>query len=277
METTTHIAVHLPVSGETQELVLAVLSSLPFEGCEEKEEELIVHIKAEDFREDSLQAQLALLPFSVPYSLTSQSDQNWNALWEASYDPILLGDFCRIRAPFHPPSPYVQHELIIQPQMSFGTGHHETTQSMMYLMQEVDFEQKVVLDMGCGTGVLGILAEKLGASEVECMDIDTRCIDNSLENCQLNQTATVVVRLREEMWKPADGRFDIILANINLNILTHDIPLYHRGLKKGGLLMLSGFYQSDSPVLLTILHNLGFEERSQKVRNKWAALSLRKN
>ena len=260
-----------------QEWVLAILSALPFEGCEEKKEELVVHMKVADFREEALKEQLAMLPFSVPYTLTYQSEQNWNSLWEASYEPIILGNFCGIRAPFHSPLTSVRHELIIQPQMSFGTGHHETTQSVMLLMEEVEFEGKVVLDMGCGTGVLGILAENLGATEVLCMDIDERCIDNSLENCQLNQTAAVNVRLREEMWKPRVRKFDIILANINLNILSHDLPLYDQGLKKGGSLMLSGFYQSDCPVLLALLLDLGYQEVSRKVNNKWAALSLRKN
>ena len=272
-----YISVHFPLVADQQAIVIAILSPLPLIGFEEKPDELLVHFSTDAFEEQALKEQLDMLPFPLPYHLESQEEKNWNAQWESSYRPVLIGDFCGIRASFHPCIPSVSHELIVHPQMSFGTGHHETTQLMIRLMKGETFHQQEVLDMGSGTGVLGILAEKMGAKHVLCMDIDSWCIENALENCELNQTARVTVRLREENWRPESEQYDRILANINRNILLKDIPLYVEGLKKGGNLLLSGFYENDCAILMNKLAQLGMKELRRKVENDWTALLLQKN
>ncbi|MEM6630084.1 MAG: 50S ribosomal protein L11 methyltransferase [Bacteroidota bacterium] len=271
-----YLSIHFKVSPELQTIILASLHDLPFLGFEERATELVGYIETEEFDPKSLQDALKNLPVTVAYVLKRIPKKNWNKEWESNYDPIRVGNFCAIRTHFHPPSTDVQHELIIHPQMSFGTGHHETTRLVIRLMKDLSFHGKSVLDMGCGTGVLGILASVLGASKVLCIDVDPWCIENSLENCALNQTEGVKVRLREEMSNWTQASYDTILANINLNVLKVDIPRYARCVKEGGNLLLSGFYEGDQSKLSKILHNSGLQQEKSFSENRWTALLCRK-
>jgi len=171
-------------------------------------------------------------------------EENWNDTWESAYDAVEIGSECYIRAPFHPEKTGFRHNLVIVPKMSFGTGHHATTRLMVEMMLKMDFSNRNVLDMGCGTGILAILAEKLGAAAVLAVDNYPRACENSIKNVGLNKCSTVEVLLGEiaELGKRT---FDIILANINLNVLTAIIPDLSARLNKGGYICLSGFYISD--------------------------------
>ena len=274
LENLPYISIHFAVPPEEQDLVVAVLSPLPMHGFEQRPHELIAHISTDAFDGDLLNEQLAFLPNPPNYHIRYQEEKNWNAQWEADYQPVIIGNFCGIRASFHAVISTVQYELIVHPQMSFGTGHHETTQLMVQLMKEEDFQTMEVLDMGTGTGVLGILAYKMGAKQVLCMDVDLWCVENALENCALNQTTGVEVRLREKMWRPESGQYDRILANINRNVLLKDIPSYVEGLREGGAMLLSGFYTRDCSQLLTLLKQLGMNEVQRISKNDWTALRL---
>ena len=271
-----YISLHFTLLPELQPLVLAYLQDLPFLGFEEGDSELVAYIEAIHFDPIALQNSLSRLEFPISYVQKEFAKKNWNKEWESNYNPVKIGSFCAIRSHFHAPIPDVQFELIIDPKMSFGTGHHETTQLVIRHMQQMDFQDKLVLEMGCGTGILGILAEKLGASSVLCMDVDTWCIENSLENCQLNQTEKVGVRLRSDDPDWTHQSFHTVIANINLNVLKQDIPLYAKCLKTGGELVLSGFYEKDIPELTEILQSCGLRKAKIHTNNKWTALLCRK-
>ena len=271
-----YLSLHFAIPPEMQPLVLAYLQEMPFLGFEERDTELLAYIEAVHFDPKALEECLQNLDIPITYSQQGLHKKNWNKEWESAYEPVKIGTFCAIRSYFHPPATDVQYELIIHPQMSFGTGHHETTQLVIRQMQEMDFRDKWVLDMGCGTGVLGILAEKLGALAVWGMDVDTWCIENSLENCQLNQTEKVRVRLRRDEPNWVHQSFHTVIANINLNVLKADIPLYAQCLEKGGELLLSGFYREDVPELNRTLNSCGLKGVEIRTKNKWTALLCRK-
>ncbi len=180
--------------------------------------------------------------YEVSYCTKDIPLQNWNAHWESSFHPIVVGDYT-VRAPFHPPktTPY---ELIIEPKMSFGTGHHQTTRLMITQVLEIGIGGKSVLDMGCGTGILGILAAHLGAKSVLAVDIEPWCVENTLENAEQNQCHHVIEAIRGDIDRVAEF-VDLIFANINRNTLIRHIPHYAKRLQRNGILLLSGFYQTD--------------------------------
>lgn len=168
---------------------------------------------------------------------------NWNAEWEKNFNPITVNNRCEVRAPFHEPSG-VEYDIVIEPKMSFGTGHHQTTHMMIEHLLNENVENLEVLDMGSGTGVLGILAQMRGAVKVDAIDIDTWCYENALENVERNKTDKVAVILGGA--EQLEGKtYDFIIANINRNILLQDIPVYAKSLKKGGTILFSGFYKDD--------------------------------
>ncbi|MFN3951583.1 MAG: 50S ribosomal protein L11 methyltransferase [Thermaurantimonas sp.] len=195
--------------------------------------------------------------------------ENWNKEWEKNFDPVEIADFLRIKAPFHEAKQGFRYTLTISPKMAFGTGHHATTLGMCKLMEKMDFTRKRVLDMGCGTGVLGILALKMGAKTAAGIDIDPWAIENSLENAELNSVAMSVTQGDAEN---INGKFDVILANIQRNVLIQDIPIYVRHLEKGGSLLISGFYESDEANIhsLCAAYHLILADRFS--HNSWVAL-----
>jgi len=260
------------------ERVIAALLDEPFEGFEEQADRIVYYIEAEKFDAKQLQRCLSSLGREgVSFKTLSLDAENWNKRWETHYDPVSVGNFCHIRAPFHnkPSTQPYTHELLIQPQMSFGTGHHETSRLMIRLMQHVEMRSKSVLDMGCGTGILGILAAKMGAKYVLGIDIDPWSYDNALENIKVNDISQMKILLGNVAAIPS-RTFDCILANINLDVLQRDIPQYLSHLQDEGYLLISGFYQSDLQAIQNCFAHSSMALIHHFAEANWQALAFRK-
>lgn len=256
------------------DIVLASLESLPFESFEETETGLTAYIQEQmpdagteiafDFLENTY--------FSVSYSIEKIEQVNWNEEWEKNFEPIDVNGQCYVRAPFHD-SKTTDFEIVIEPKMSFGTGHHETTYMMIEHLLEMNLEHKVVLDMGCGTAILAILAAKKNAANVDAIDNDSWCYENSLENIERNQTQDIKVYLGDAAkLNELNKKYDVIIANINRNILLQDLATYAQYLKFEGQILLSGFYKHDIPVIDEKCVSLGLSRQLVKERNNWVAL-----
>ncbi|HCA82201.1 MAG TPA: 50S ribosomal protein L11 methyltransferase [Flavobacteriales bacterium] len=261
-----------------REILVYELGEAGAESFEETPDGLLAYFRDSQFEESSIQSCFANYSdqFSVVFSHRKIAQQNWNAEWESGFQPIVVNERCRIRAPFHSADPAFADELIIQPQMSFGTGHHETTWLMANRMYQLDLQGKSLLDMGCGTGVLAILAAKRGAAPISAIDIDEWSYLNTLENLELNGVEGVFVEKGEAAL--LDGRrFQVILANINRNVLLADLPVYAKCLEKGGQLLLSGFFISDVETLKASAHQQGLVFEGMDERNNWAVLEFKKD
>ena len=259
---------HISPSYVGRDILLALLSEQQFESFLETKKGLRAYIKKADINLIDVQKTLSFMPtkFVVSYQINEIPFDNWNAHWESSFHPIVVGDYT-VRAPFHPPKT-TSHELIIEPKMSFGTGHHQTTQLMMRNALEIDLLGKNVLDMGCGTGILGILAANLGAKKVLAIDIEPWCVENTMENVERNRCNHIVKVIRGDV-EMVEETYDLIFANINRNTLIRHIPHYTKRLQSQGILLLSGFYQSDFLVISKVckLNNLIFQSNTQL--NDW--------
>ena len=197
-------------------------------------------------------------------------DQDWNATWEASYEPVIINEFCRIRAPFHKVEGSYKYDLIIEPKMSFGTAHHETTSQIIELMLQSDFTGQNLLDMGSGTGVLAILAKKLGSAMTVAIDNDEWAYRNALDNIRLNDENEIIVELGDAS-SLNDRQFDVILANINRNILLRDMKEYVKCLVDGGKIFFSGFYEEDLVLITKEAERLGLTYSNHVTKNNWTA------
>jgi ribosomal protein L11 methyltransferase len=235
---------HVSPSDDGRDILLALLAEQQFESFLETKTGLRAYIKQADWNRIDVQQALSLMPsaFVVSHQINEIPTENWNAHWESSFQPIVVGDYT-VRASFHPPKT-TAYELIIEPKMSFGTGHHQTTQLMMKHALEIDMSGKNVLDMGCGTGILGILAADLGAKSVLAIDIESWCVENTQENAERNRCNHIVKAIRGDVNMVAET-YDLIFANINRNTLIRHIPHYAKRLQSQGVLLLSGFYQTD--------------------------------
>jgi ribosomal protein L11 methyltransferase len=202
--------------------------------------------------------------------------QNWNKEWEKNVEPINVDGKILVRASFHEARPSIPYEIIITPKMSFGTGHHQTTHLMLRAQLTVDHKGKRVMDAGCGTGILSIMAAKLGASSVEAFDIDDWSVENSIENIEVNETPNVSIRLGTVRSLSFDGMFDVLLANINKNILLDEMEVYAAKLKVGGHVLLSGFYTADIPDLVAKAKTYSLKEIRRDEKDTWATLVLTK-
>ncbi|MBP6978327.1 MAG: 50S ribosomal protein L11 methyltransferase [Bacteroidales bacterium] len=244
------VTCHVPISQEAREIVTSVLASLGFEGFLEEADELMAYIPADKYNPGLLDSIRFTgdQPLSFQYSVRTVAEQNWNQQWESSYEPVLIGDSCQVRAPFHQTREGITYDIVIEPRMSFGTAHHDTTKLMIEALLQLDVKGKHVLDMGCGTGVLAILADKMGAVRVIAVDHDPWAYSNALDNIQKNNTTSCSVYLGEASAAGIE-EFDLILANINRNTLLKDMSLYARGLRNNGLLIVSGFYRVDTDIL----------------------------
>ena len=247
-------------------------------GCDsfmdgDSENILLAYIKEELYDEDTIGQLLQNHGFDteVKYDISRIEEQDWNAVWEASYEPVTIAGRCHIRAPFHEPHPEAEYEIIIEPKMSFGTAHHETTSLMIQYMLEEDFAGKSVLDMGSGTGVLAILAHKQGAKPVVAIDNDPWAYENNIENNERNGIPDITVKLGDAN-AIGEQVFDIIIANINRNILLNDMHLYAKSMHAGSIIFFSGFYQgNDLNIIKEKAASLGLEFVSNKVKNEWTA------
>ena len=261
------------------EILIAELGEAGFESFVETESGLLAYIQKNEWNENILRSiQILSNPdFKIEYLLKQIEQENWNATWEQSFDPIQVGDQCVVRAPFHDPHE-VKYDIIITPKMSFGTGHHETTFMMLKHILMNEFEEKSVLDMGSGTGVLAILAAMKGAKHIDAIDVDHWCYANAIENIEINRQGHIMVHQGDAsvLENNLKGRqYDIILANINRNILLKDIPTYSKHLKKNGLLFLSGFYRKDLPSIAKTCAATGLYFQEKLEKNNWVAAVYR--
>lgn len=257
------------------EILMARLIETGFDSFTEEQDGILAYIPQDDFDENALQQVLAEHPEEVriSYTYSAMPNINWNEEWEKNFDPINVADKVLIRAEFHNPNPAL-HEIVIQPKMSFGTGHHPTTHLMILQMLEIDFQGRSVLDMGCGTSVLAIFAKQKGASTVTAIDIDEWSVENSRENAARNNVKLEISQGTAE--NLGSDNYDIILANINRNILISDIPKYVSVLNEGGVLLLSGlcFFDVDDILEVCTAQNLKLENKQQ--REEWVSLLLKK-
>jgi ribosomal protein L11 methyltransferase len=253
------------------DILIAELGEAGFESFAETEAGVTAYIQKKEWKEDLLETVDVLKSDLVTISYTQQEIKqvNWNEEWEKNFEPILVDDICSVRAPFHQ-KPDVTYDIVIEPKMSFGTGHHETTHMMIQHILKNEWTGKKVLDMGCGTAVLAILAEMKGAKPIDAIDIDNWCYLNSIENAMRNNCEHISVY--EDDASLLQGKsYDTIIANINRNILLNDMTTYAACLKAGGELYLSGFYTEDLEIITTECnkHKLQFVENLE--RNNWVA------
>ena len=258
------------------EILMAFLGQLPFDSFEETDFGLNAYIVSESFTDDLKQALGTLQEqFTFTYTAEKVVPQNWNALWEASFQPIKVDDFCGIRADFHAPLENVQHELVINPKMAFGTGHHETTYMMIQLMRDLDFDGKYVFDFGCGTGVLAILAAKLEAKTIEAVDIELPSYMNTIENASINEVSNInAVHGALDAIQQTD--FDIILANINRNVILESLATLYNKLKTNGILLISGVLIEDQQKVKEAGVQNGFKIGQSLEKGEWSCFELSK-
>lgn len=269
----TYIQLNLSIQPlkEGRDIVLAVLSDLGFESFIENANGLEAYIQAKDWRNDFLDALYPLEQngMNIAWSLSAIPPKNWNSVWESDFQPIIVEDKCAVRADFHTPIS-VPYELVITPKMSFGTGHHQTTYLMLSYLLQYPPKNQCVLDMGCGTGVLAILAEKLGATAIDAVDVASWCYQNTLENIESNQCEKIQAFEGDREVIPSKI-YDTILANINMNTLLLDIPLFTGILQPKGNLFLSGFYTQDIPAIESKANQNGFILNDFQEKNNWVA------
>jgi len=260
-----------------REILIAELSEIDFESFVETELGLEAYIQKNNFNEKVLK-ELSILnnqEFEIDYQLKNIKDQNWNEVWEQNFDPINVEDKCYVRAPFHKAKEEVEFDIVIEPKMSFGTGHHETTFLMIKKLLNMDLESKNVLDMGCGTGVLAILAKLKKADKVVAIDIDEWAYNNTVENVEKNNTLDILVKLGgAELLK--NEKFNLVIANINRNILLQDMANYVNVLEQKGSLLLSGFFSSDQNVIIEETSKYNLKLISKDIKNDWTMLHFQK-
>lgn len=262
-----------PSQGWQQDLLIDRLGDTGFDTFEQTEEGFKAYIPEPNFNPIDLETVLLNLDsdFQVSYKLSSIAPQNWNTLWESNFQPIFIKDQVYVRATFHDVRPDYPIEILIDPKMAFGTGHHQTTSLMMEYILEEGLEGKSILDIGCGTGILGILASKLLAKNIVSIDNDSICVESSKENKQLNNISNMEV-LEGSVSAIPNQHFDVILANINRNILLEHLYYYSQAMVPGGNLFLSGFYQGeDLDLLEKEASKYGFEFLGYKTRDNWVA------
>jgi ribosomal protein L11 methyltransferase len=257
-------------TGFDPEIVMAQLAELGFESFTETESGIQGYVRNDLYDELAVKEYLQKVctGHGLIYAFQTIEAQNWNALWESAYEPVVIAGKCRVRAPFHAPLDEMPYEIVIEPRMSFGTAHHETTSLMLELLMMEDVQGKRVLDMGCGTGVLAILAHKMKAAQVIAIDNDDWAYSNAVDNMEKNDAVAVTV-IQGEAGDIPEPEFDLIIANINRNVLLQDIPVYARFLREEGVLLMSGFYEQDLDQIIAASANAGLQYVSHKSDNNW--------
>ena len=269
----TTIQVSIDVADEAiKDMMIAELADLGFDGFEETETGLLSYIALAGFDGELTSGLEELVNrYGLTYTSNAIDKQNWNALWESNFEPVLVDDFVGVRANFHDSfNGGVEHDIIITPKMSFGTGHHGTTYSVMQLMRGIDFAKKSVFDFGTGTGLLAILAHKLGAVDILAVDNDDWCIENASENIVVNNTQSIEIHKVDNA--KLNKKFNIIIANINKNIILDNLAFLAEATVPGGVVLLSGLLVEDEPEIESACAALGWKHQETRTRNNWIAL-----
>jgi ribosomal protein L11 methyltransferase len=255
------------------DVLIAQLAELGYESFVETETGFNAYIQEADFNTQQLNLALSFYSdfFKFEYSSNTIQQQNWNKEWENNFQPIDVKGKCYIRAPFHEVPKGYLYDVIIEPKMSFGTGHHATTQLMIQQLMQLDVKGKPLLDMGCGTGVLAIVASMMGADPITAVDIDEWSYENSIENCKKNNIKNILVH-KGNVQILAGRVFHSILANINKNVLLKDLNVYKEVLEKSGNLVISGFFETDTDELTAKADELGLLLKNKVVQEQWAML-----
>lgn len=272
-----------PFSEEIADILIAEMSEIGFEGFQYTDTGFTAYISCQQFDREKIQNLefLQWLPsdYQIDWNSSVLEDRDWNLEWEKNFTPILIDKRILIRAGFHPTVPGIKYEIIIEPKMSFGTGHHPTTTLMLETL--LDFSEQIrdkkVLDMGCGTGILSIMAAKLGAYAVTGIDIDEWAYKNAMENIENNHLGHIEIKIGDVGLLEKENKFDFILANINRNTLLTDIPFYIHHLEDQGVLIMSGFYIQDLPFIQKKAEKEGMILINQKTHQNWTAVSFTKN
>jgi len=259
-----------------KDIFVSLLADL---GCEsfadgETEAVLLAYISENDYNEEDFKTffETYLLETNFQFSIQEIEQQNWNALWESNYEPVMIAERCFIRAPFHDPNSKAEYEIVIEPKMSFGTAHHETTALMIEFLLEEDLQNKSVLDMGAGTGILALLSHLRGAAPITAIDNDEWAYLNNIENNARNNAESIQVKLGDAALLNENEKYDVIIANINRNILLNDLSKYVKVLNKNGFVFLSGFYVGEDLEMITEKCNdLRLQLVAVKEKNRWCA------
>ncbi|MEZ5057102.1 MAG: 50S ribosomal protein L11 methyltransferase [Saprospiraceae bacterium] len=263
---------------DLSEILIAFLAEYPFDSFMEFEKGFNAYLPERDY-DPSLDQHLNQLQSDFPFTFQSFfiEGKNWNQEWEKHFDPIIVDDFCGIRAEFHPSLENVKHELVINPKMAFGTGHHETTRMMIRQMRSLDLEGKSVLDYGAGTGILAILAIHLGAAHCEGLEIETMACENAVENCSINGVGEQVKMICGKLDNSEGNSFDIILANINRNVILESLPTLFSKLNPGGVMLTSGYIQEDIQKMEAAFLNHKFSLENRMEEGNWICHRVHKN
>jgi len=259
------IQIRTDVSEEKQEMLISNLSSLGAIGFEQTDTYLLSYFDEENFSSYDVNKALE----GEIFEIHNIEEKNWNEEWEKNFEPVLVGNFCGVRAHFHKPFVGVNHEIIITPKMSFGTGHHATTFMMIEQMEKINFENQTVLDFGTGTGILAIMAEKLQSKFIKAMDIDKWSIENAKENIKINNCKNIDLQLSAQL---PDQIFDIILANINRNVIQDYLSALQSKLSKGGLILFSGILIEDENKIVQACQKTGLNIKEKYIKDNWLCL-----
>lgn len=269
-----------PFSEIASDVISSMLGEIGFESFIVENEQLLAYITENAFDQNALDETIAAFPLEnkLDYSIADIEQKNWNEEWEKNYfQPIILGNDCVIHSTFHKDIPTAKYDILIDPKMAFGTGHHETTSQMLSEILGYDFSGKKVLDMGCGTAVLAILAVKRGAESARAIDIDDWVCDNAIENCQLNNVTNIKVECGDASLLNDGQTYDVILANINRNILLNDLQHYAKCMNPGSVIFMSGFYTQDIEAIKEEAQKQGLTFDYHKDRNNWVVIRFSKN
>jgi len=273
-----YIEIHVkitPFNTIINDLLAVDLAEIGFESFSECEDGMLAYVSAAKYDQDAARNSIPVEMYgsSLDFSVKCIPGQNWNEEWEKNYfQPIVIGTDCVIHSSFHTNIPAARYDILIDPKMAFGTGHHETTSLMLEELLKLDVQGKSFLDMGCGTAVLAILASMKGAVNVLGIDIDQWAINNALENIQLNNAPTIEILTGGAELLECTAPFDIIFANINRNILLADMAAYTSKMHEGSLLFMSGFYETDIPVIRSTAESLGLTFLGHTLKNNWVAV-----
>lgn len=269
-----------PCTEVVNDVLSAVLGEVGFESFVEQEGGIAAYIQTSLYDEEALKSTLDSFPLAdttLTYTYKEAEDKDWNEEWEKNFfQPIVIGNRCVIHSTFHHDVPQAEYDIVINPQMAFGTGHHETTSLIIGELLEADLQGKALLDMGCGTSILAILARMRGAAPCTAIDIDEWCVRNSLENIELNHVDNISVFQGDASILPDKGPFDVVIANINRNILLNDMKHYVARMNPGARLFMSGFYTDDIPAIREEAERNGLRFVHHKEKNRWAAVQFEK-